>query len=154
MPKSPFELFLEKLAKVLLFSSLGPDSNGVCLIEMKEGRIPLLFEFDDQLVPYSILVSTPLYAFPLTHRYGIYQICLMGNGEMEETLSVKPDEDLLYLHRRIHPEIDIFDLDLLLKNFLEKVKDWKDQAVTLCSQPPEILIPHPSSSIQVFPYKA
>ncbi len=110
---------------------------------MKEGRIPLLFEYDDQLVPYSILVSTPLYAFPLTHRYGIYQLCLLGNSEMEETLSVKPDEDFLYLHRRIHPEIEASDLDLVIKNFLERVRDWKEQAEILCRQPPEILILNP-----------
>jgi Tir chaperone protein (CesT) family len=150
-----FEDFLQQLATVLQFPSLAPDSNGACLIVMKDGNIPLLFEFDEKLVPNTILLSSPVSAIPIEKRAEIYDASLMGNQTDEEILSIKPDEDLLYLHRRFHPAIFSDDLDILLKSFLNRIKDWKDKVEAITKEPSkrEPFPPHPAS-IQVFPYKA
>jgi len=152
---STFETFLLELAKVLHFSSLAPDAHGACLIIMKDGSIPLLFEFDDQLVPNTILVSSPIAALPITHHADIYEALLKGNASIEETLSVKPDEDVLYLHRRFHPDIQSAEIEQLLHFFLQNIKEWKLRIETITSQPPlsDKLPPHPSA-IKVFPFKA
>lgn len=150
-----FELFLQELAKVLQFSTLAPDAKGACLIIMKEGNVPLLFEYDEQLVPNTILVSCLVCQIPMERRIEVYDASLIGNASIEESLSVKPDEDLLYLHRRFHPSIQAGDLDKLLKRFLENVKLWKGKVDALSKEPPrsDQLLHHPAS-IQVFPYKA
>lgn len=150
-----FETFLLELAKVLQFSTLAPDAKGACLIIMKEGNIPLLFEFDEQLVPNTILLSCLVSTIPMERRSEVYEASLIGNQTIEECLSVKPDEDLLYLHRRFHPSIQAADLEKLLLSFLENVKRWKGKVDTLAKEPPRLdrLPPHPAS-IQVFPYKA
>lgn len=150
---TPFETFLLELAKVLQFTHLEPDAHGACLIIMKEGNVPLLFEFDDHLVPNTILLSSPIAHFPIEHRVDIYEVSLSGNATIEETLSVKPDEDHLYVHRRFHPEIQAADIEKLLEIFLETVKKWKGEVERIVSQPPRGKTSHPSA-IQVFPYKA
>ncbi len=150
-----FEVFLLELAKVLQFSTLAPDAKGACLIIMKEGNIPLLFEYDEQLVPNTILLSCLVCAIPMEKRCEVYEASLIGNASIEETLSVKPDEDLLYLHRRFHPSIQASDLDKLLKRFLENVKLWKGKVDIIAKEPSRSdQLPHHPASIQVFPYKA
>jgi hypothetical protein len=149
---TPFEKFLQELAKVLHFPQLAPDAHGVCLIIMKEGNIPLLFEFDDHLVPNTILLSSPIIHFAIDHRVEIYKASLIGNTTIEETLSVKPDEDLLYLHRRFHPDIGSSDLETLLQTFLDIAKKWRGKVEQILSQPPQEKTSH-RPTIQVFPYK-
>lgn len=150
-----FEAFLQELAKVLHFSTLAPDKHGACLIVMKEGKIPLLFELDEQLVPNKILVSTPVIDFPIDRRAEIYEDCLKMNASIEGTVSVKPDEDMLYLHRRIAPEIQSPELEIILNTFLNQVSLIKTHVEELLRKPPRRpQIPPSPSSIQVFPYKA
>jgi hypothetical protein len=150
-----FEIFLLELAKILHFPTLAPDENGACLIMMKEGEIPLLFEFDQQLVPNTILLSSPLLPIPTTHCEKIYKTILIGNSSQEQTLSVKLDEEILYLHQRFHPSIRSSELEPLLNQFLEQVRVWKEKIETIIKSPPssDETPPHPSA-IQVFPYKA
>jgi hypothetical protein len=150
-----FEIFLTQLAVVMHFSSLAPDGRGACLIIMKEGNIPLLFEFDEQLVPNTVLLSSPIITIPITHRADIYEALLKANSTIEETLSVKPDEDMLYLHRRFHPDIQAHEIEQLLEPFLKNVKHWKMQVEAIASEPPhsDKFPPHPSA-IKVFPFKA
>lgn len=149
-----FETFLLELAQALNFTTLAPDALGACLIMMKEGTIPLLFEFDDQLVPNTILISCPIAAIPISHRLDIYEALLKGNSLIENTLSVKPDEDMLYMHRRLHPEIQAKELKQILHFFLETVKLWKKNVEAILSMPPhnEQTLSHPAS-IKVFPFK-
>lgn len=149
---SLFEIFLLELAKVLQFPSLSPDAHGACLIIMKEGKIPLLFEFDEQLVPNTVLLSCALSPISIIHRIDIYEALLIGNSSQEDTLSIKPDEDMLYLHRRFHPDIQSIDLEPLLHQFLETAKEWKNRVEVISKNPPRAHPSHPSS-IQVFPYK-
>lgn len=150
-----FEVFLTELAHVLQFSTLAPDAKGACLIIMKDGNVPLLFEFDEQLVPNTILLSCLICPIPMERRVEVYEMSLIGNGAIEETLSIKPDDDLLYLHRRFHPAILADDLEKLLKSFLEQVKMWKGKVDTLIKDPSRSQkLPAPTSSIQVFPFKA
>lgn len=118
---------------------------------MKESGIPLLFEFDDHLVPNTILVSTQIAPIPIDKRAAFYEASLQGNSRMEETLSIKPDEDFLYLHRRFHPDIQAEDIDLALQAFLKQVKVWKEKAEALAKNPAQHAMP---PSIKVFPYKA
>ncbi|MCC5831480.1 MAG: type III secretion system chaperone [Chlamydiales bacterium] len=149
-----FEGFLLELAKVLHFSTLRPDQNGACLIIMKEGKIPLLFELDEQLVPNKILLSTPVIEFPIERRTEIYEDCLKMNSTSEETVSVKPDEDIIYLHRRIAPEIQASELELVVNAFLKKVRIIKAHVEELLNKLPKRPQIPPSPSIQIFPYKA
>lgn len=150
---TPFETFLLELAKVMQFSTLAPDARGACLIIMKEGNFPLLFEFDEQLVPNTVLLSSPIAAIPIAHRADIYEASLIGNSAIEDTLSVKPDEDMLYLHCRFHPEIQASEIDERLQFFLATVKEWKGKVEEIATQPPRG-DKTPPYSIQVFPYKA
>jgi hypothetical protein len=151
----PFEMFLSELAKVLEFSSLHPDEHGACLIIMKEGNVPLLFEFDDQLVPNTVLLSSPILSIPTTHGLTIHEALLKGNGGIEETLSVKPDDEMLYLHRRFHPQIGASEIDQLLQIFLQTLKEWKAKVQNIVHQLPDAhrAFPHPAA-MQLFPYKA
>jgi hypothetical protein len=143
-----FETFLLVLAEALQFQTLAPDAHGACLIIIKEGKIPLLFEFDDHLVPNTILLSTPLSPFPTTSRTMICEALLEGNWGEEEILSIKPDENVVYLHARFHPEIQSLDLKPQLQQFIETAKVWKGKIDTI--HPPQSLPPN----IPVFPYKA
>lgn len=149
-----FESFLQQLAHVLQFSSLKPDQNGACLIIMKEGEIPLLFELDEQLVPNKILISSKILSFPIERRADIYETCLKINYTIEETISVKPDEDILYLHRRINPEIQAKDLEGIVFGFIDKIHQIEQQIDQFLKTPPKYPQVPPSPSIQVFPYKA
>lgn len=151
-----FENFLKELAEVLGFSQLAPDIEGACLIVMKEGSIPLLFEFDDQLVPYTILVSSLIGLIPPKYQADIYEASLIGNETIEQTLSIKPDEDLLYLHQRVHPAIHGSDLKNVVYNFLDTFKIWKETIENITKAPPSEMKKKSSdpSGIQVFPYKA
>jgi len=152
---TPFEIFLLELAKVLQFSTLAPDARGACLIIMKDGNVPLLFEFDDQLVPNTVLLSSAVASIPIAHRADIYEASLIGNMAIEDTLSIKPDEDMLYLHCRFHPQIQAVEIEQSLKFFLSNFKEWKRKVDEIAKMPPRIdKIPSPSSFIQVFPYKA
>lgn len=153
---SPFESFLKELAEVLGFSQLAPDTQGACLIMMKEGHIPLLFEFDDQLVPYTILVSSLIGLIPPKYQADLYEAALIGNETIEQTLSIKPDEDLLYLHQRLQPAMQAPDLEKVLNSFLDTLKIWKETLENITKTPPHEMKKKSSdpSGIQVFPYKA
>jgi hypothetical protein len=132
----PFETFLLELAKVLKFSTLAPDSQGACMIVMSEWNASLLFEFDDQLVPNTVLLSSPIASIPIAHCNVVCEAALIGNTHIEETLSLKPDEDLLYLHRRFHPLMEASDIEKLLTMFLETLKTWREHVEVLIKQPP------------------
>ncbi len=150
-----FEAFLLELAKVLDFSTLAPDQNGACLIIMKEGNIPLLFELDEQLVPNKILLSSNVLAFPIERRAEIYELSLKTNDSIEETVSVKPDEDELYLHQRINPEIQAKELEMVLNTFLEQITLLKSAVEKLLQEPVKHpTIPPSPGGINPFPYKA
>ncbi|MCH9626638.1 MAG: hypothetical protein S4CHLAM2_02640 [Chlamydiales bacterium] len=150
-----FEAFLLELAKVLEFPTLAPDQNGACLILMKEGNIPLLFELDEQLVPNKILLSSNVLAFPIERRIEIYELSLKTNDTIEETVSVKPDEDELYLHQRINPEVQAKELEVVLNTFLKQVAHLKSAVAKLLQEPVKHpTVPPSPSGINPFPYKA
>ena len=120
-----FQRFLNQLAEVLEFKKLKPDEHGACLLVMNETQVPLLFEYDDHLVPNSILVSSPVSGIGPGKEGEVLKQCLMLNGGLEETLSKKPDDDEIYLHRRIHPDIHAKDLDPIVHQFVETVMESK-----------------------------
>lgn len=148
-----FEEFLKTLASVLDFSQLKPDENGACQIIIKDGNIPILFEWDDELVPRTVLASSLLAAFPLEYRADIYQMCLIANSTQEEILSTKPDEDLVYLHRRFHPEIQKDSLETSIQSFVASSKRAKSLIENLLKNPPQVT-QRPGAGIQIFPYRA
>lgn len=117
--------FLTQLAVALEFTALSLDKQGVCLIVMKAHNIPLLFEFDDHLVPNTVLLSTPILPLPHEYEWEAMIKALMGNHMMEETLSLKPDDNILYFHRRMSPHIKAKELKLLIDRFLEQTLKWK-----------------------------
>ncbi|MFN0065567.1 MAG: type III secretion system chaperone [Chlamydiales bacterium] len=122
-----FTTFLSQLADVLQFTALFPDKHGACLVVMKESHLPLLFEFDDRLVPNTILLSTPLSRLTAGHERKFFVESLKGNYLLEETLSMKSDDELFYLHRRLHPEIEAADLKLALDQFITTAKAWREK---------------------------
>lgn len=150
---SEFEFFLRTVAKAFQFSSLNPDSHGACLIIIKEGQIPLLFEFDKQLLPNTILLSSPVTSITLNNRSELYEALLKENHRIEETLSIKPDEDLVYLHRRFHPEIPPEELEISLHAFIDQILKWRKEIEKIGSTPPSIdKIPAPPATIKLFPF--
>lgn len=116
-----FQKFLDQLAVVLEFKELKPDSHGACLLIMKQSHVPLLFELDDQLVPNSILLSSPVTEMRAEQQVVVLNACLKKNQQMEETLSRKPDEDAIYLHRRISPDITHEELKPIINDFIAAV---------------------------------
>lgn len=149
-----FEVFLQELAKAMRFNDLKADAQGACEILIKEGDISLLFEFDDQLVPNTILLSAPVSDFPSEHRAAIYAAILAGNMGLEETLSIKPDDDLCFLHIRFNPQIQAAEIEQMLKSFVLKVKEWKQKIEAISNTrppPPKSSIPPPT--FKVLPYK-
>lgn len=119
-----FEAFLSQLANALEFKSLKPDPQGACLIIMKQGWIPLLFEFDDRIVPGSILVSSPI-GPSSKNQTELLQALLKQNTSIEETVSWKEDDQQIYLHRRFSPDIPLADLKQALDSFLDQVNNWR-----------------------------
>ena len=149
-----FETFLQELARAMNFTDLKPDGDGACLVVLKEDDIPLLFEFDDQLVPNTILLSAPIETFPSELRAVIYEALLVGNNFIEETLSVKPDEDLVYLHIRLHPASQAPEIQQTLKSFVSNIKEWRQKVETLSNKRASVQkssIPPPT--FKVLPYK-
>ena len=112
---------------MLEFKKLKPDEHGACLLVMNESNVPLLFEYDDHLVPNSVLVSSPVTPIGYGKEGDVLKRCLIMNAGLEETLSKKPDEEEIYLHRRIHPDIHAKDLDPIVSQFVETVVQSKKQ---------------------------
>ena len=150
---TPFEEFLNELAQVLKFSSLHPDQKGACLVVLKEHNLPLLFEFDDDLVPHTVLISCALAPFPIEYRSAFYTASLIGNATIAETLSVKPDEEILYLHRRCQSTMRASEIELLLNAFINTAKTWQKKAQEITALPPPQTTSLTPPSILVFPYK-
>ena len=118
-----FEHFLERLAKAVGSPKLHPDEGGACIIEWKGES--LIFEFDNMLVPNTILVTSPCFLLPKENRERILEEALKCNKMIEETLSQKPDEEVLYLHRRLHPSIGQEELVAILNTFVEDLTTWR-----------------------------
>ena len=119
---SPFETFLKTLASALEFTMLGPDEHGVCLIVTHKRSV--LFEEDRKIVPGTILMSTPLHALSPGHEKLLLTTILQGNSHIEETLSLKPGDETLYLHRRISSNIDSDTLKALIDTFVANAETW------------------------------
>ena len=123
-----------------------PDREGACLFHFKEHHLQLFFEYDDSLVPHTILLSCDICLVPLEVMTGILEACLIHNSRSEETLSCRPEDNLLFLHRRIHPKIKAQDLKPLLNSFIDLIKQWKEkvrqQSLAPPKQPP--VTPSPS----------
>ena len=144
--------FLLQLAKVLALPTLKPDKNGACLLVMRENQIELLFEADEQLVPNTILLSCPLLSFPMEKRADIYEEVLKVNRALDQTLSVKPDEDLIYLHQRLNPDMQADELKPVLDHFLNLVTTWRQAFEKVIQSVPKQEKPPPS--MENFKYKA
>lgn len=114
-----FPAFLHTLAPLLGFATLAPDAHGACLLKIKEGEFSLLFEWDEQIVPRSVLLSSPLFSFPPEKGHALALFSLQRNLSLEETLSLHPEKNLLLLHRRLSPEVDQPELERLLNLFLK-----------------------------------
>lgn len=84
---SQFRDFLDQLAIALQFNQLSPDAQGACLLITKQESVPLLFEFDDRIVSSSILLSSPISPIHPNYRTTLFQACLKGNQQIEETFS-------------------------------------------------------------------
>ena len=134
---SDFQTFLKQLTVVLKFTALSADKHGACLVVMKKNNVPILFEYDGHLVPNSILLSTPIVEIAEANARAFYRKTLESNHKMEETLSLKPDERLIYLHRRVSPEIDAKELKPLIDHFLTSTLHWKEVFEELVQQAPD-----------------
>lgn len=149
-----FQKFLNELAEALQFSSLQPDEAGACLILLRENQAELLFELDEQLVPGTILLSSPLTLIPSQNRIEIYEECLKGNRLLDETLSCKPDEDILYLHRRLNPDIRSENLKHVIVDFLTQLTQWRKKVDELSKRAPKAYrFPLPPEQFQLPPFE-
>ncbi len=142
---SNFQTFLKQLATVLKFTALSADKHGACLVVLKSSNTPILFEFDDHLVPNTILLSTPIVELVEESARAFFKEVLEGNQKMEETLSLKPDERLIYLHRRISPEIEAKELTSIIDYFLKSTLHWKAVFEKLVQEAPKDNKEPPSS---------
>lgn len=118
-----FQSFLQELAQGLGYGTLLPDEYGGCVVTVDSQE--LLFEFDDKLVPNTVLLSALVSELPTEKRKEVLLECLKANSEMEETLSKKPDEEVIYLHRRLHPDIRAEELKLVSSAFANQIAHWQ-----------------------------
>ncbi|MEZ5314769.1 MAG: type III secretion system chaperone [Chlamydiales bacterium] len=150
-----FKAFLVQLSKVLDFENLQPDKNGVCLISFTKKKIQMLIEYDESLISNKVLISSAVLYFPIDQRQQVYQYCLKTNHKIEASISIKPDEDILYLHQRIAPTIHATELKLIIDSFLETIKMIENDLTKLFkTSRKDHQVSSPSSLIQPFPYKA
>lgn len=149
-----FADFLKELAKATHFSDLKPDQQGSCLLEFKNEKLHILFEYDDSLVPNTIIISTEIADYSKELIADVLEECLIGNYMIEETLSSQPNEATLFLHRRVHPQIDATEILAILESFLIQAQKWRQKIHEMSKQPSKKLrIPIPPSQINVFPFK-
>ncbi len=120
-----FQTFLQELAQGLDYGALMPDDSGGCVVNVEDKE--LLFEFDDQLVPNTVLLSAFVCDLPRERRKEILLDCLKANSEIEETLSKKPDEEVVYLHRRLHPDIRADELREVSAAFAKQISHWQQK---------------------------
>lgn len=133
--KSAFEEFLDELAKALLFKQLKPDSKGACLLVLQKEQIPLLFEFDNSLVPNTILVSIEVCPIPHEILRSVLEEGLMANQHLSETLSCKPDSDYLFLHKRLHPKIESADIKKSVDSLIHETQAWRSRVHEILQSP-------------------
>ncbi|MCH9611044.1 MAG: hypothetical protein S4CHLAM81_13760 [Chlamydiales bacterium] len=132
---SDFSTFLKELSSLLRFTTLSPDRHGACLVVMKSNNLPLLFEYDDHLVPSTILLSTPICEVDPDRERALLRATLTANSQMEETLSVKPDEPVVYLHKRFSPQIEGAELKKQLDLFIESSLYWQNELESVNEKP-------------------
>lgn len=142
-----FETFLQQLAPVLELPSLIPDAHGVCYILMKKEQVSLLFECDDHLVPGTILVSSAIGKIPAQGYETLLKAILQENHNLEETLSCKPDEEILYVHRRLHPDIPAEEMREVLTSFIACISLGQEKLKSCLTPPPE----EKTSFLNIFP---
>lgn len=149
MSQAIFNDFLKQVAEVFQLKRLEPDSFGVCLIEIKKTHVKLMFEYDEFIVPNTVLLSSPILTFSPHDRHDICVACLKGNAAMDETLSIKIGTDTVYLHQRIHPNVKNNELNLILQSFQKQVQHWKKTLAAIGETTPQS-----EDSFHLFPYKA
>lgn len=126
--KRAFQQFLQELAQGLGYGTLLPDEYGGCAVTVESQE--LLFEFDDKLVPNTVLLSAAVCELPRERRKNVLLECLKANSEIEETLSKKPDEEVIYLHRRLHPDIRAEELKIVSTAFANRVAIWQKKILS------------------------
>jgi len=84
----------------------------------------VVFEFDDQVVPHTILMSAAVGPL-LKDESEFYVRCLEANDQMRPTLSLY--EDTLYLHQRVDPSISVENLKKELEDFKSALTIWKSR---------------------------
>lgn len=149
-----FISFLNELAQTLGFSTLTPDQKGVCQLAFEKESLELLFEFDEQLVPNTILLTAFLCPLPEKNKVQVMENCLKENANLLETLSCKPDEELVYLHLRIHPEIRSSELNPLVKNFLADATRLRQKIKQLGEEEAAHRLPMPPPTFEIPRFKA
>ena len=137
MQHNPFKDFLNELAKALEFSHLEADTHGACLIVLKEDQLPLLFEFDDSLVPGTILASCEIAPIPQEIKPIFLEQALIANHTLEETLSICPNKDSLFLHRRIGAKILSDDLKVVIDSLVSQARQWRKKIKDIEETPHE-----------------
>ncbi len=141
---SDFQEFLNELAVVLGFP-LQPDDKGACLILMKQEEVPLLFEFDESLVPNTILISSEISPISEDILSAVLEEALIANHSMSETLSCRPDSNFLYLHKRVHPKIAAADLKIIVEPLVKQVTHWRGRVQEIQKSPPDKKVEAPPS---------
>jgi len=151
MPKSFFQEFLDQLAPLYGMRALRPDKMGACQLLLKKENLLVLFEYDDHVVPNTVLASVPLGEVLAGNEKQIMKELLKGNQKSENVLSMQPDEPICFLHRRLSSSIAGEELKKSLASFTGAAKKWIEKV----GNPERAFDEQEESSKagQIFPYK-
>lgn len=126
-----FQPFLDTLSTLLQNPGLRPDENGACKIIMKGSGASILFEYDEKIVPGSILLSTPVAPLRPESRNNMLKALLMGNWDLDGTLSKHPEKDEIFLHQRLDPEIELESLGPIIESFVYTKGNWEQKLASI-----------------------
>jgi hypothetical protein len=127
MSATLFQEFLQKIASLYSLDTLRPDQMGACQLFLKKENLHLLFEYDDHIVPDTILVSTSLGEIAIGKEEDVSKKLLKYNEKGEDILSIQPEEPICFLHRRLSPHLEKEKLQESLTTFKETAVYWQQE---------------------------
>lgn len=122
-----FEDFLKNLSTALSIPSLASDPYGACMLAFDEENLQILFELDSQIVINNVLMSCKVADINATTKIKLAKEILIANGSIDETLSFHPDQDQLFLHRRLYPYTDPDIIRNIVNSFIKRTVEWQSK---------------------------
>lgn len=122
-----FQDFLNKLQRALGTSALHPDAHHACLLHFREEGVELLFEYDDRIVPQSVIVTSPIGVVSAAIARDLLEEALKENGVRETALAFVPEQESLFLFLRIPLFLEEAEVARLVHTCCAEVLLWRQR---------------------------